>query len=125
MRKYVPSIKGIRSKVYSDLYEALDDVESRSLKDVAGRIGSTEQAVYIRLHRLYVMNEVARDVYQYDPQQGRPIFYYRRLPENVKGVPLYDRQKGWDTLALSTCLGGLGYNVCSNQARMTCHQSTK
>ena len=81
----------------------LDEYEPRSAGQVAGRSGETERGVYKKLVLLYAAGRVSRSPNNV-PGGGRE-WLYRKLPDDVEGVPLYDAQPGMNCLELARCFG--------------------
>jgi len=81
---------------------ALDEYEARSCARVAAITGDSVRTTYVKLHLMFENGWVWREpLHLFDT--GGVEWLYLKIPEEVASAPLYDRQPGWDTLALARC----------------------
>jgi hypothetical protein len=93
----------LRPDTIATIEGALDEYVPHSVEMVAIRTERANRTTYVKLARMYEANLISREPLFLENGGGRE-YLYRKLPKDVAGVPLYDRQPGWDTLALARCL---------------------
>jgi predicted transcriptional regulator len=83
------------------MLQLLDEREARTIIQVAEASGLTRHSVYHTLMRMLAVGLVSREIRF---RSSAPCEYlYRKIPAEIEGVPLNDREEGWDLTELARC----------------------
>lgn len=98
-----PRVRQMLPATRDKMLKALDEYEARSVAQVAAITGDSTRTTYVKLHLMHENGWVWREPLELE--HGGREWLYLKIPEEVDGAPLYDRQPGWDLLALARCFG--------------------
>lgn len=93
----------LRPDTVTEMLKGLDEDEARTPGQVAAIVGGARRTAYVKLARMHVAGLVSREPIIDVHGGGGREYTYRKLPAGVEGAPLYDRQPGWDIIALARC----------------------